>query len=64
MYTERVDFYISEKKSCLEIQIGWEPGYLTHLLGCVSESKNQGLSEYAYRKGCYKCQICVNEPKR
>ena len=23
----------------------------------------QGLSEYAFRKGCYKCQICLNEQK-
>ena len=65
MYTESVIFfYISEKKNSLEILFCWEPSYWTHLLECLLQRKSQGLSEYALRKGCYKWQLCVNEPKK
>ena len=63
MYRDSVNFYIFEKKSCQEIQFCWEPGYLTHLLGCTYERKNKRLSKYTFRKVWYKCQICVNKPQ-
>ena len=47
----------------MEVQFCLDPGYLTHLLGCVFGKKSQGLSEYAFKQGCYKCQIFVNELK-
>ena len=31
--------------------------------GCDSKRENQELSKYEFKKWCYKCDICVNEPQ-
>ena len=41
----------------------WGPRLLKSSLRVCFERKGQGLCEYTFKRGCYKCQKYVNDPK-
>ena len=51
MHNESVQFLITEKKSCKEVQICWDPRYLAHLLGCFWIEKVKGYPNMPSKKG-------------
>ena len=43
-----------KKKSCLEIQCCWRPGYLKNFSGCVWKRQSQGQTKQEEKIWCYK----------
>ena len=54
LIVKSVDLYISDNKSCLEIEFGWAPDYLNGLAASVQKEKTKGYQNLT-KKIYYKC---------